>query len=194
LFIVGRWQQGKDIQWYAHDKDGKKKLNDEFTKAKEMEEKALMAALGYKVVDKPKPEETPEKEESYSKRSYKEEREPSSKSFESKDTDYLDKMLIKFLNKYGFDQVIDALKTDDKKSKKKKKKEKKHHKSSKKSKKSSRSSNEDSSSSSDENDHRNRASNKRKDKSKSQNGGSLHKKSRHSSSTSESSNSSSESD
>ncbi len=55
---VGRWQQGKDLTWYAKDKDGKKEKKSEFQKAKDAEEKALMAALGYKVVDKPEEIET----------------------------------------------------------------------------------------------------------------------------------------
>ena len=50
---VGRWQQGKDLTWYGEDKDSKKEKKSEFQKAKDAEEKALMAALGYKVVDKP---------------------------------------------------------------------------------------------------------------------------------------------
>lgn len=47
---VGRWQKGKDIHWYASEKDGAhpNAKNEEFQKAKELEEKALMAALGYK--------------------------------------------------------------------------------------------------------------------------------------------------
>lgn len=52
---VGRWQQGKDIMWYTKDddkSDAAKKANEEFQRAKDLEEKALMAALGYKVVAK----------------------------------------------------------------------------------------------------------------------------------------------
>jgi hypothetical protein len=47
---VGRWQKGKDIHWYASEKGGSQTnpKNEEFQKAKDLEEKALMAALGYK--------------------------------------------------------------------------------------------------------------------------------------------------
>lgn len=46
---VGRWQKGKDIHWYASDSSvAQQAKNEEFQKAKELEEKALMAALGYK--------------------------------------------------------------------------------------------------------------------------------------------------
>jgi hypothetical protein len=52
---VGKWQEGKDLHWYAKDGgDKKKEMQDEFSRAKELEEEALMAALGYKVVKKEK--------------------------------------------------------------------------------------------------------------------------------------------
>ena len=55
---VGRWQQGKDIIWYANENATdaaarkKQETSDEFRRAKEVEEQALMAALGYRVVPK----------------------------------------------------------------------------------------------------------------------------------------------
>ena len=61
---VGRWQQGKDLTWYAKDKNSKKKVKSEFQTAKDLEEKALMAALGYKVVDREEKSEENESSES----------------------------------------------------------------------------------------------------------------------------------
>ena len=50
---VGRWQEGKDLIWYAKDHDEKEKIKkSEFLQAKELEEKALMAALGYRIKGK----------------------------------------------------------------------------------------------------------------------------------------------
>ena len=48
---VGRWQKGKDIHWYASDKNAQASAKmEEFQKAKELEDKALMARLGFKSV------------------------------------------------------------------------------------------------------------------------------------------------
>lgn len=159
---VGRWQQGKDIHWYnAEDKASQKKvISEEFQRAKEMEEKALMAALGYKVVEKQvQPEaqasikqEYKEKDNHHKKhhrddsdevkikkekRNPLEPKGPQIVDFES--THALDEMLLKLVAKYSFDQVFDTLTEDtESKSKKssKKSKHKKHHKSSKNSKRS----------------------------------------------------------
>lgn len=49
---VGRWQEGKDITWYAKENATANGQNKEFLKAKEVEEQALMAALGYRVIKK----------------------------------------------------------------------------------------------------------------------------------------------
>ena len=156
---VGRWQQGKDIHWYnAEDKAKQAKvINEEFLKAKELEEKALMAALGYKIVEKPVVKHEAQQikikqeyeEKSKSKKKYdddidddaklkiKKEKHSPLKGPQIVDFDSnheLDEMLLKLVSKYGFEKVFDAL-TDDNESKKKhKKKHKKHHKSSKKAK------------------------------------------------------------
>ncbi len=158
---VGRWQQGKDIHWYnAEDKAKQAKvINEEFLKAKELEEKALMAALGYKVVEKPK--QNSELEQMKIKQEYeekarskkredneekvkikKEKQGPQIVDFDS--THELDEMLLKLVAKYGFDKVFDALADEDKSSRKHKKKHKKHHKSSKKSKRTHESSDSES--------------------------------------------------
>ena len=155
---VGRWQQGKDIHWYnAEDKAKQAKvISEEFLKAKELEEKALMAALGYKVVEKPaaqnnsqqakikqeyeektKTKKSDDDAADESKLKIKKEKHsplkgPQIVDFDS--THELDEMLLKLVAKYGFDRVFDALADDEKSSKKHKKKHKKHHKSSKKSK------------------------------------------------------------
>lgn len=55
---VGRWQEGKDLHWYAKEGQKDQKANKEFLKAREIEEQALMAALGYKVVKKEKEKES----------------------------------------------------------------------------------------------------------------------------------------
>ncbi|XP_033646554.1 multiple myeloma tumor-associated protein 2 homolog [Asterias rubens] len=48
---VGRWQDGKDLQWFSKDrKDKESTLNDERQKVKQAEKEAMMAALGQKVV------------------------------------------------------------------------------------------------------------------------------------------------
>lgn len=110
----------------------KTKLNEEFSKAKELEEKALMAALGYKVINKDNNTLSTRQQLNVenacsSKFKIVKEKEKSSeiKNLKNPESDYLDKMLIKFLNKYGIEKVIDALGGSDKKSKKNKRKEKK---------------------------------------------------------------------
>ncbi|XP_018121669.1 uncharacterized protein LOC100381080 isoform X2 [Xenopus laevis] len=49
---VGRWQKGKDLTWYAKQKDGGAKLSreQELAAVKQAEEEAMLAALGYKNV------------------------------------------------------------------------------------------------------------------------------------------------
>jgi Multiple myeloma tumor-associated len=162
---IGRWQEGKDLHWYNKEGDKKKvekRINEEFMSAKEMEEKALMAALGYKVVDKPKQAESSQsdhEEEKRRKRHKSPERRKRNKSssdekeeedvskkvkgpqiFDLGDEKDIDEMLLKLVDKYGFDKVYDALIEDDEHKSKKKKKHKKHK--SKKSKKRKENSNE----------------------------------------------------
>ena len=138
---VGRWQQGKDITWYASDSSKKKAINVEFQKAKDLEEKALMAALGYKVVDKPNvsdeeeepvgvPEPAPAKiKEKKSKKAKKEVQGPH--SFDSNNKKELDEMLLNLVVKNGLDKVLQALGYDESSELKKHKKHKKHKSSSK---------------------------------------------------------------
>lgn len=118
---VGRWQKGKDIHWYASEKGGSQTnpKNEEFQKAKELEEKALMAALGYKVVDKPKVPERPQRSESESEAeeiqrdSRNKKKKQSTVSgpvnLSSSDKKNLDKMLKKLVAKNGLDKVLKAL-------------------------------------------------------------------------------------
>ncbi len=49
---VGRWQDGKDLTWYAKENklEQEKKKAEEFLNAKKIEENALMAALGFRIV------------------------------------------------------------------------------------------------------------------------------------------------
>lgn len=135
---VGRWQEGKDLTWYAKEGDGSKtdKKNQEFIKAKELEEEALMAALGYKVVKKePAPNlddskmskhESPRKsDESFKKHSKYGVQTQNKIKFDNKKA--LDALLLKLVNKYGLDRLIETLggESEDK-SEHKKKKKKKH--------------------------------------------------------------------
>jgi len=157
---VGRWQDGKDLTWYAKEgkDDADNAKSEEFSKAKELEEKALMAALGYKVFDKPKKEdhtdERREEESRLSKQKDKYDDEPSrhnvkgpQASFVSdkKDTKELDSLLISLYKKYGRDELFAALKSSSSKKKKKHSKSKK--------KKSKRDTSSSSSDSSDESEH-----------------------------------------
>lgn len=124
---VGRWQQGKDANWYSKDGEAKQKaVQDEFSQAKEMEERALMAALGYRVSKKEpskatsQPETKPaisqrERERDDSRkissdkpRTKKDSKGPQS-SFYIGSKRELDKMLIGLLNKYGKEEVYAAL-------------------------------------------------------------------------------------
>ena len=165
---VGRWQNGKDLTWYAKDSDKTSKVSaatQEFLKAKEMEEKALMAALGYKVVEKPPTEEQPKNddEERESRKSSKKSRKHASSSDDESekskkhkmgpsvgsalsesrmnDTEELDRMLLKLINKYSIREIHEALgdsdydKSSDNESDGKEKRHKSHKKSKKKHKK-----------------------------------------------------------
>jgi hypothetical protein len=117
---VGRWQQGKDVNWYSKDGEAKQKAaQEEFNQAKEMEERALMAALGYRVSKKEPTASAPtqreherddshRKEISSSKRTAEESKGPQS-SFYIGSKRELDKMLIGLLNKYGKEEVYAAL-------------------------------------------------------------------------------------
>lgn len=125
---VGRWQQGKDLTWYAKDKKSKSKVKSEFQTAKDLEEKALMAALGYKVVDK---EESSDEEESEAessesdpepvkKKSKKDRRDRSEsrertkakvgpQTIDSGSKKDLDNILLKLVAKNGIENVLKAL-------------------------------------------------------------------------------------
>ncbi|CAF0786790.1 unnamed protein product [Brachionus calyciflorus] len=132
---VGRWQEGKDIMWYA--KDGQqvskeKKETSEFMKAKELEEQALMAALGYRIVKKQNEEIKSDilddhvREDKTKIKREKFNMTQGPQIFEFDDKKELDNMLLKLLNKYGRDELFSAL--GGKKDKKKKKKEKRKNK------------------------------------------------------------------
>lgn len=132
---VGRWQEGKDIMWYAKDEEKvskEKAEKKEFLRAKELEEQALMAALGYRVIKKEKKDDEDRDRRSYE--DYKAEKESIKKFkektiaqgpqiFEFDDKNELDKMLLKLLDKFGKEAVFEALGgSKDKKKKKRKKK------------------------------------------------------------------------
>ncbi|XP_046846851.1 multiple myeloma tumor-associated protein 2 homolog [Xenia sp. Carnegie-2017] len=52
---VGRWQKGKDLTWYTKDKEAKiKQQQTEKSKIKQLEEEAMMAALGFGTMKKRK--------------------------------------------------------------------------------------------------------------------------------------------
>lgn len=118
---VGRWQQGKDLTWYAKDKKtAAKQKKTEFEKAKELEEKALMAALGYKVADKPEVSESESEqsesvseEEVVEKKPSKRQHSRESKKVEHKKTKSnkkeLDIMLMKLVTENGIERVLKAL-------------------------------------------------------------------------------------
>lgn len=141
---VGRWQDGKDLHWYNSDAAGDKdsQRNAEFARAKELEEEALMAALGYKVVKKEKQEPEREIKNEYRSRSDRDRNDrvsvqlPSLIDTSSKKK--IDKLLIRLMAKYSRNEILDALGAD-----LAKKKEKSKHR---------RSSDDDSSSSSGSSD------------------------------------------
>ena len=150
---VGRWQEGKDLTWYAKEGNGSSdnKVNKEFMKAKELEEEALMAALGYKVVKKDpttttatdskmtksptsssldasmnKSDDSPKKrKKSYGTTNTYGVQGQSKIKFDNKKA--LDDLLLKLVDKYGLDRLMETLgggESDDKKEHKKKKKKK----------------------------------------------------------------------
>ena len=146
---VGRWQEGKDITWYA--KEGAKskkgsKPEQEFLKVKDQEEKALMAALGFKVVEKEKHEEFDYNDSRSSKHLQSESESSQSEdekkpvvgvrgpqTFNPNDKKELDVVLKKMVKNNGINQVFEALGSDYKSyikelNKKEKKKSKSHKK------------------------------------------------------------------
>lgn len=136
---VGRWQEGKDLIWYSKENTQNEitKKNDEFLKAKELEEQALMSALGYKVVKKEqhaddktnesKKQAKPKISKSSTNLPYKvpkyEVRRPT-KLIELDNKKALDSFLKKLIKKYGLKALTEALGGDEHESKKKKKKKK----------------------------------------------------------------------
>jgi hypothetical protein len=169
---VGRWQQGKDLTWYSKDK---KEENSEFKAAKDAEQKALMAALGYKVVDTPK-ESSQQQNISHKDRHHKKKSKKRSKrnkssssddqsdnsesenevnnqskgpqSIDGEDTKKLDLILLNLLSKHKKSEIYEALGGE--RSKHKKEKRKKSKKSS--SKKLKRNSSDESSDNDDNSD------------------------------------------
>lgn len=133
---VGRWQEGKDIMWYSKQNqliDKEKAEQKEFLRAKELEEEALMAALGYRIVKKEKKEEpTKESRHFYDEMDQKESIKKLNdktisqgpQTIEFDDKHELDKMLSKLLQKFGRDAVFEALGGSKEKKKKKKSKRK----------------------------------------------------------------------
>lgn len=152
---IGRWQEGKDLTWYAKDDEPSSnkvaKVSNEFRRAKELEEEALMAALGYKVVKKEakQPETlssssshpTTESSQSTTTKQHKNFTEvkvkhgvsgpPKLIEFDDKKT--LDALLLKLIQKHGLNELVEALsggggdkKGKSKKSKKNKGKKKKN--------------------------------------------------------------------
>jgi hypothetical protein len=136
---VGRWQQGKDIIWYARDNGQTSSSAEaaggggsvsstsiksgEFQQAKEMEEKALMAALGYKVKDKPSTKldnsqfteahaqqrNLKEKSMSASNKSDKQKANALPPTIDFNKKEQVDGMLTKLLDKYPITKIFDAL-------------------------------------------------------------------------------------
>lgn len=163
---VGRWQEGKDLTWYAKEGNGTdSKTISEFQKAKELEEQALMAALGYRVVKKqPSTSDHQAQQASsssnggggdqISKTNRPSVKGPSLIQFDDKKS--IDELLLKLLVKHNINELVQALGGDkDSLKKSKKKKTKKHKsKSSKHDSESSSSSSSSESSSESDNDHR----------------------------------------
>ncbi|CAF3560174.1 unnamed protein product [Rotaria socialis] len=57
---TGRWQEGKDLTWYAKNREQEQQIKSaEFRAAKKIEEDALMTALGIKVMPPPPPPPPP---------------------------------------------------------------------------------------------------------------------------------------
>jgi hypothetical protein len=140
---VGKWQEGKDLHWYAKDGDRRKEMNDEFARAKELEEEALMAALGYKVVKKEKPPTEPEisernidyKEHKVHIKKEKDSDEHSTtrvasiqrpQFIDTTSKKKIDKLLTSLLEKYNRDEIILALGGGSESKSKKKSKKSKH--------------------------------------------------------------------
>lgn len=133
---VGRWQEGKDIMWYSKQDqqiDKQRAEQKEFLKAKELEEEALMAALGYRIVKKEKKEDqTRETINFYDEKTHKDSIKKMNDKIISQgpqiiefdDKHELDRMLTKLLQKFGKDAVFEALGGSKEKKKKKKSKKK----------------------------------------------------------------------
>jgi hypothetical protein len=146
---VGRWQDGKDLTWYAKENkvEQDRKKTEEFMSAKKAEEDALMAALGFRVVgslkiflfvrfgptsmptpfvEKPKQVEIKqEKTDDVKPKQLPMPKGPQMHLVKSadKNDEQLDKILLALLKKHKISEIFDALRTgkSDKSSKKKKK-------------------------------------------------------------------------